>query len=216
MNVTIVDYGLSNLLSVQRAVQALGHEPRLTSRPEEVAGAGVLLLPGVGAFHDGMYGLRSLGLIEPIIDCAERGVHILGICLGMQMLFDQSEEFGVHHGLGLIPGWVTRIPEADVAGERQNVPQVGWNGLLPPKGGGGFASPILAGTDEGAEVYFVHSYEAKPKDPAHILAECDYGGRRVCALAGRGAVVGAQFHPERSGKAGLAILGRFLSGAGAE
>lgn len=211
MKVTVIDYGLSNLLSVQRAIQHLGHDVLVTSKAEDVTVARTLVLPGVGAFRDGMAGLASLGLIEAIRNSAARGTPLLGICLGMQMLLGQSEEFGLHYGLGLLPGRVTRIPDTGADGSPQRVPQVGWNVLLPPAGAQHFFSPLLAAMLPGSEVYFVHSYEVKPQDSSHVLADTLYGGRRVCAAVGSGNVFGTQFHPEKSGEVGLAILGRYLT-----
>ena len=210
MRVTIIDYGLSNLLSVARAVEKLGYTPHVTQKSAEVSGAEILILPGVGAFADGMGGLSRLGMLEPIWGCAQSGVPILGICLGMQMLFEAGHEFGPHRGLGLVPGHVRRLPDTDAGGAPQRVPQVGWNALLPPNAKPGFDGPLLGDTKPGTDVYFVHSFEAKPKDPEDILAICRYGGRDVCAAVGRGQVFGTQFHPEKSGPAGLAILRAFL------
>ena len=129
MKVTIVDYGLSNLLSVQHAFARFGAETLLTSDPAEVLRADALVLPGVGAFRDGMAGLEKLGLIEPIRQKAAAGTPLLGICLGMQMLFDESEEFGLHKGLGLIPGRVVKIPSTDADGSPQRVPHISWEPL---------------------------------------------------------------------------------------
>lgn len=210
MKITVIDYGLSNLLSVRRAIEKLGHSAHISGEKEDVMAATALLLPGVGAFADGMRGLANLGLVEAIRQKATQGTPLLGICLGMQMLFDESEEFGVHRGLGLIPGCVVHIPHSNSKGERQPVPHVGWSGLLPPAGQVGFASPLLREVQPGTEVYFVHSYEAKPQNVAHSLAETLYGGRRVCAMAGHKNVVGTQFHPEKSGEDGLAILDSFI------
>lgn len=216
MKVTIIDYGLSNLLSVARAVEKLGFAPHITQKSADVRGAEILLLPGVGAFADGMGGLHRLDMLEPIWGCAQSGVPILGICLGMQMLFEASHEFGLHRGLGLIPGYVERLPEAGADGVPQRVPHVGWNALTPPPNTKpGFDSPLLEGTKPGEEMYFVHSFEAKPKNAEDTLAVCRYGGRAVCAAAGRGNVMGTQFHPEKSGPAGLAILEGFLRLKGA-
>ena len=131
MKVTIIDYGLSNLLSVQHAFAHFGAETLLTSKPEDVLAADALVLPGVGAFQDGMAGLEKLGLVEPIRQKAAAGTPLLGICLGMQMLFDESEEFGLHKGLGLIPGRVVKIPDTDADGCPQRVPHISWNPLYP-------------------------------------------------------------------------------------
>ena len=210
MKVTVIDYGLSNLLSVRHALEHCGAEVELTGDPAAVLAAGALVLPGVGAFRDGMQGLERLGLIGPIRQKAAAGTPLLGICLGMQMLFDQSEEFGSWQGLGLVPGKVVRIPAEAADGARQKVPHIGWEGLLPAGGRADFAGTVLSGVRPGGECYFIHSYEAKPADEADRLADAMYGGRRVCAAVQRGNVVGAQFHPEKSGPVGLAILEGYL------
>ncbi len=210
MKVTVIDYGLSNLLSVRHALEHFGAEVELTGDPAAVLAAGALVLPGVGAFRDGMQGLERLGLIGPIRQKAAAGTPLLGICLGMQMLFDQSEEFGSWQGLGLVPGKVVRIPAEAADGARQKVPHIGWEGLLPAGGRTDFAGTVLSGVRPGSECYFIHSYEAKPADEADRLADAMYGGRRVCAAVQWGNVVGTQFHPEKSGPVGLAILEGYL------
>ncbi|MDX6769790.1 MAG: imidazole glycerol phosphate synthase subunit HisH [Elusimicrobiota bacterium] len=202
--VVIVDYGLGNLLSVARAVRAVGGEPDISADPADVVGAPRVLLPGVGAFGDGMKGLRERGLVEPLRAYAKSGRPLLGICLGMQLLMDRSSEFGEHEGLGLVPGSVEKL----VAGtDGVKLPHVGWSALSP-------ASPwpktALAGTAEGAEFYFVHSYAAVPAEKADRLADCGYGAGSFCAALRRGNITGCQFHPEKSGPAGLDILRRFL------
>ena len=199
MKVTIIDYGLSNLLSVQHAFAHFGAETLLTSKPEDVLAADALVLPGVGAFQDGMAGLEKLGLVEPICQKAAAGTPLLGICLGMQMLFDESEEFGLHKGLGLIPGRVVKIPDTDADGRPQRVPHI--------------SGPVLAAVQPGEECYFIHSYEAKPTDETDCLAFTVYGGRRICAAATHGSVLGCQFHPEKSGEVGLKIIEEFLKSA---
>lgn len=209
MKVTIINYGLSNLLSVRRAAEYCGAEVEFAQTPEAVLAADRLILPGVGAFEDGMNGLAGLGLIDPIQQKAAAGTPLLGICLGMQMLFDESDEFGVHKGLGLIPGRVERIPALDMNGQPQRVPNIGWRALLPAQGS--FAGTILQKVPDRGECYFVHSYEAKPQNAADRLADSPYGGRLVCAAAMRGSVIGTQFHPEKSGPVGLSILKEFLS-----
>ena len=212
--VTIIDYGLSNLLSVQHAFAHFGAETLVTGKAEDVLAADALVLPGVGAFKDGMAGLEKLGLIEPIRQKAAAGTPLLGICLGMQMLFDESEEFGLHKGLGLIPGRVVRIPSTDVQGRPQKVPHISWDPLNPAGGRTDFAGTVLAGVTPGEECYFIHSYEAKPADEADRLADTVYGGRAVCAAAAHGSVVGCQFHPEKSVKVGLRIIEEYLNRAG--
>ena len=171
MKVTVIDYGLSNLLSVRHAFAHFGAETLLTSDPADVLAAEKLVLPGVGAFKDGMDGLARLGLIEPIRQKAAAGTPLLGICLGMQMLFDESEEFGLHKGLGLIPGRVVKIPDTDVDGHPQKVPHISWDPLYPGGGRTDFSGTALAALKPGGECYFIHSYEAKPGTEESILAK---------------------------------------------
>ncbi len=230
MKITVINYGLSNLLSVRRALEHFGAQVEVTGSAQDVLAARALVLPGVGAFEDGMRGLEALGLTGPIREKAAQGTPLLGICLGMQMLFDESDEFGVHAGLGLIPGRVEKIPPLDAAGTAQRVPNIGWRPLWPagapcpaasaagasalPGAAGApadFAGTALARVAPGQECYFVHSFEAKPAHPAHRLADTVYGGRRVCAAARSGNVLGTQFHPEKSGPVGLAIIEEFLA-----
>ncbi len=208
--ITVINYGLSNLLSVEHAFAFCGAEVCVTNQPAEVLAARALVLPGVGAFQDGMDGLRRLGLVEVIRRKAAAGTPLLGICLGMQMLFDESEEFGLHGGLGLIPGRVVRIPGSDTDGVPQRVPHISWAPLWPAGGRADFAGTALAGVTPGQECYFIHSYEARPRDLADRLADTRYGGRAVCAAAQRGSVLGTQFHPEKSGPVGLSIIETFL------
>ena len=210
--IKVINYGLSNLLSVQRAFEHLGAQVEFVNTPEGVLAAEALVLPGVGAFKDGMAGLERLGLIEPILQKAAAGTPLLGICLGMQMLFDESDEFGLHKGLGLIPGRVEKIPARDTDGDPQRVPHISWNGLWPAGGRTDFAGTALASVTPGQECYFVHSYEAKPTNEADRLADTRYGGRAGCAAAAHGSVLGCQFHPEKSGPVGLGILEGFLAG----
>ena len=212
MKVTIIDYGLSNLLSVQHAFAHFGAETVLTDKAEEILAADALVLPGVGAFRDGMDGLERLGLVEPIRAKAAAGTPLLGICLGMQMLFDESEEFGLHKGLGLIPGRVVKIPDTDTDGQPQRVPHISWDPLYPAEGREDFSGTALAAVRPGEECYFIHSYEAKPTVAEDRLADTVYGGRKICAAAVHGSVLGCQFHPEKSGPVGLKIVEQFLRG----
>lgn len=225
MTVTVIDYGLSNLLSVRRALEHLGAAVQLADSPAALAGAGALVLPGVGAFGDGMAALTARGLAGPLRRAAAAGLPLLGICLGMQMLFEESDEFGRHAGLGLLPGRVEKLPGAAADGRPLRVPHVGWDPLLPPAGRDGFggaagaaasagAAAALTGIRPGQECYFVHSYEAKPALAETRLADTLYGGRRVAAAVGRGRILGCQFHPEKSGPVGLAVLEGFLRMAG--
>ena len=210
MKITVIDYGLSNLLSVRRAFEYFGAEVEVTGSRSRILSAKALVLPGVGAFKDGMDGLARLGLIEPIRQKAAAGTPLLGICLGMQMLFDESEEFGLHKGLGLIPGRVVKIPDTDVDGHPQKVPHISWDPLYPGGGRTDFSGTALAALKPGEECYFIHSYEAKPLQDPDCLAYTTYGGREICAAASHGSVLGCQFHPEKSGAVGLKIIEEFL------
>ena len=210
MKVTIIDYGLSNLLSVQHAFAHFGAETLVTDKAADILAAEALVLPGVGAFQDGMNGLEKLGLVEPIRQQAAAGTPRRGIWLGMQLLFDESEEFGLHAGLGLIPGRVVKIPDTEADGQPQRVPHISWNPLYPGGNRTDFAGTALAGLTPGEECYFIHSYEAKPAGDADCLAYTVYGGRKICAAATHGSVLGCQFHPEKSGEVGLKIFEEFL------
>ena len=207
--VTVVDYGVGNLLSVQRALEHSGASVVVTSDPESVANAARLVLPGVGAFGNAMEMLNTLGLVQAIQSAAKRAP-MLGICLGMQLLLDESDEFGLTKGLGIIPGRVEAIPDKTVQGDPQKIPHIGWKGLLPGTGGA-WANSVLADVAEGGSVYFVHSFMVVPANPASRLADYSYGGHRVAAVLKFGNITACQFHPEKSGEIGLNILRRFIS-----
>lgn len=206
----IVDYGVGNLLSVSRALERCGAEAIVSADAATVEAAERLVLPGVGAFGDCMRALAETGLAGPVRAFLANRRPMLGICVGMQMLFDESEEFGCHRGLGLIPGRVTAIPKECGDGIRRKVPHIGWSALLKPHGQT-WKGGLMEGIHEGEAAYFLHSYAGRPADPAHCLAECDYLGERLCAVVRAGNVYGCQFHPEKSGPVGLRILSCFLS-----
>ena len=210
--IAIIDYGVGNLFSLKSSLAQLGQDTVVTADPDTIRKADRLILPGVGAFGDAMDKLVATGLV-PVIRAEAEKKPLLGICLGMQMLFDESEEFGLHKGLGLIPGRVVKIPSTDVQGRPQKVPHISWNPLNPAGGRTDFAGTVLAGVTPGEECYFIHSYEAKPADEADRLADTVYGGRAVCAAAAHGSVVGCQFHPEKSGKVGLKIIEEYMKRA---
>lgn len=209
--VTIIDYGVSNLLNVVRAFEHCGAEVSLAETPEQVKQAERLVLPGVGAFADGMAGLRERGLVEAVRDYARSERPFLGICLGMQMMFEGSEEFGANEGLGLVAGQVVAIPETGVDGTPHKIPHVGWSELQLPPGRTSYANSVLSHLSEETSVYFVHSFMAVPANPAHRLADYDYDGRSICAAVQAGNLFGCQFHPEKSGKSGLEIVRSFIS-----
>lgn len=195
--IAIIDYGMGNLHSVSKAVERLGYEARVTSDPQEILEAPGAILPGVGAFGDAMEHLRQTNLDEVVKFYAASGKPLLGICLGMQLLFSVGEEHGINEGLGLLPGRIVRFQGSF------KVPHMGWNKLQFSQ-----PSPLLDGLEEG-HVYFVHSYHAKPDDARHLLAVTDYH-QPVTAIVGNGNVYGMQFHPEKSGELGIKLLGRFL------
>ena len=199
--VAIVDYGISNLDSVARAVEECGGTPVITNAPADLEEGERIILPGVGAFPDGMRHLRERGFVEPLRAQVALGIPLLGICLGMQLLADEGLEGERTPGLALVPGTVRRLQP--VNGER--VPHVGWNEVERPT-----ASPLFAGVPDAGNFYFVHSYYFEPADPGVATGWTPYCGRFVSAVA-RGNVYGVQFHPEKSQKLGFAVLRNFLA-----
>lgn len=208
--VTIIDYGVGNIYSVCRAFEHCGADVYLTDSVEDILKAERLILPGVGAFADGMAGLKERNLIEPIKEFTSRGKPFLGICLGMQIMLDESEEFGLNEGLGLIPGKVAAIPSVDSEGVPHKIPHIGWNEIYAPVGIS-WEGSILGNTLEKSSFYFVHSYAAVPLMHEHRLADCSYNGQRVTAVIRHEHMYGCQFHPEKSGTEGLRIIQTFLS-----
>jgi glutamine amidotransferase len=188
----------------------MGAAVTLSRDPEVIAQADRLVVPGVGAFARCMDALRSRDLVEPIVAHARSGRPWLGICVGMQMMFESSQEFGDNHGLGLIAGQVVALPRVDGDGRPLKVPHIGWNQLQPVDGADWTATP-LALTAPGTCTYFVHSFVAQPTDLAVRLAEVTYGGHALTVAVRQGNAFGVQFHPEKSGKAGLEIVKAFLA-----
>lgn len=210
-HVTVVDYGVGNLYSVRRALETCGcEEVEISADPAAITRARRLILPGVGAFADGMQGLKERGLIEPLVSYARSGRPLLGICLGMQMLATNSEEFGSHAGLGLIPGRVVAIPRGAVDSSPLKVPFIGWSTISVSCATSGDDS-LLASHPTQAAVYLVHSFHVRPDHPQHRLATYEYGGHAITAAIRAGNITGFQFHPEKSGAAGLAILRSFVA-----
>ena len=208
--VAVVYYGIGNLLSVRRGLEHCGAKVTITADSNKILSASRVVLPGVGAFGDGMAELRSRGLVSVVKEVAARGIPLLGICLGMQMLLDESEEFGVNEGLRLIPGRVVPIPSRTVSGEPMKIPHIGWSGLTLPAGRESWAGTPLREITLGDAVYLVHSFMPTLADPSHGIANCVYGGVQVPTAIGRANVFGCQFHPEKSGEVGLRILRSFV------
>ncbi|MGD2207365.1 MAG: imidazole glycerol phosphate synthase subunit HisH [Anaerolineae bacterium] len=216
--IVIIDYGAGNLRSVQKALERVGATAVVTAEPAALEAARGVVLPGVGAFGDGMDNLRARRMIEPLLRQVEAGKPLLGICLGMQLLFDESEEMGRHKGLRLLPGRVVRFPEGEL-----KVPHIGWNQLRMVNGESSFTHhasriaqhELLGSVPDGAYAYFVHSYYPVPEEPGDVMATTEYG-IEFASVVGRGRVWGAQFHPEKSQEVGLQLLANFarLTGEG--
>ncbi len=199
----IVDYGMGNLRSVQKAFERLGHAAEVTPDPERIAAAPGVVLPGVGAFGACMQNLTARGLVEPVRYAIRSGRPFLGICLGMQLLFEESEEFGPVAGLGIFPGRIVRfVPDAE-----RKIPHMGWNTLRVVR-----RVPALAGIEDGAYAYFVHSYYPMPADPALVATTTPYGPEFASSVA-RDNVFACQFHPEKSQQVGLRLLDDWARGA---
>lgn len=207
--IVIIDYGVGNLLSVQRGFEHCGAKVVLTADPEKILAAKRVVLPGVGAFANAMMALNDLGLVAVIRELAKRKTPLLGICLGMQLLLEESDEFGLTEGLGLIPGRVIAVPDLSLSGGAQKIPHIGWSALQPSNTDSDWQNTLLQDNHQGEATYFVHSFMAHPKNVSHRIADCLYGGHRIAAMIGRDHIVGCQFHPEKSGEVGLKILRRF-------
>lgn len=199
--VAIIDYGVGNLFSLKSSFAAIGEDAVVSADPDNLRSADRLILPGVGAFGDAAEKLRERGLDKVLLEEVKSGKPLMGICLGMQMLFDVSFEYGEHKGLGLIPGEIR--PISDVIPEELPIPQIGWNALRIK----GEKHPIFKYIEDGDHVYFVHSYYGANCDES-VIADTEYGAYLTAAVA-KGNVCGCQFHPEKSGKVGLAILKAF-------
>ena len=209
--VTVIDYGIGNLLNVVRALQHEGAEVRVVDQAQQAEMLPErLVLPGVGAFTDGMRELHARGFDDLVKRFADTGRPFLGICVGAQMLFDVGEEFGDHPGLGLIPGRVQPVPQVDSTGQRHCIPHIGWSRLDLPPARKTWDETILMRLPPGQPVYFVHSFAPVPTYEEHRLADTFYGGVRICAAVARDQIYGCQFHPERSAGHGLAVLSAFL------
>ena len=205
----ICDYGSGNVYNVQRALERAGAKTKICTSGEELAGARALVIPGVGAFGDCMQSLCARGFRDTIKSHAASGTWILGICVGMQILATQSEEFGLHEGLDIIPGRVRLIPGETPSGDTIKRPHVGWSKLQQATEN--VEPDLLDRTSENAAVYFVHSYEFVPDAASSVLATTRYAGIDIVAAVQRERVFGVQFHPEKSGYSGLRILERFVS-----
>ena len=203
MKVVIVDFGAGNLHSVSRAVVNAGTRPLVTSNPSYLEDAEAVIVPGVGAAADTMSNLRASGFVEPIRDYIASGRPFLGVCMGQQALFEVSEEGGEHECLGILPGRVVRFSNG------LKVPHMGWNQVRIVK-----QHPIFEGVDDGSYFYFVHSYYPQPADPDVVIGETEYGVTFASVIA-RDNIVATQFHPEKSGEAGLRVYSNFLEICGA-
>ena len=195
--IAVVDYGMGNLRSVQKALERVGADAQVIKSPQGLEGARGIVLPGVGAFGQAMENLRAEGWVEPLKQKCADGIPFIGICLGMQLLFETSEEMGQFDGLGIVPGKVKRFPDG------LKVPQMGWNQIHVRR-----PSPLLDDVADSSYAFFVHSYYCVPSDPEIILATTDYG-IEFASVIGRGNIHGAQFHPEKSQTVGLKILENF-------
>ena len=211
--VTVVDYGAGNLLNVVRALEHCGASVEVTQDAGAIARADKLVLPGVGAFGDCMQALQARGVVGAIKAYIASGKPFLGICVGMQVMFEVGEEFGAHAGLGIIKGRVQRIPATGTGGQPHKIPHIGWSALKPEgqPWEGTIFSHVAAQADPS--VYFVHSYMGVPEDDADRFAYVDYNGVPICAAIKRGNAYGCQFHPEKSGELGLGVLRHFIARA---
>ncbi len=203
--VAIIDYGLSNLYSISKALKHFTDNVFITDELSVLNSADAAVLPGVGAFDEGMKGLRARGLVAGVKEFANSGKPLLGICLGAQLMLTQGHEFGTFEGLNIIDGEVIKFPELKGA----KIPHIGWNKIYPAHKQ--WSGTILDTLKQNATMYFVHSYVLKPKNENNILALCEYGGYEFCSVIQKGQIYGCQFHPEKSGEDGVNIIKNFVN-----
>jgi len=209
--IAIIDYGLGNLFSLQQAIDFLGYDSVVTQDTEEILSSDKLILPGVGAFEAGMKNLEKNNLINTLEACYESGKYILGICLGMQLLMEESEEGGRHKGLGLISGKVTKFQSPDLEDDKYKIPQVGWNKIFPHDNKeASWKSSFLSTTPLNSYFYFVHSYHVQVSDLSDSLAFSEYGKDSFSSVIMKDNLMGTQFHPELSSSQGLNLLKCFI------
>lgn len=207
--VTVLDYGVGNLLSVKRGLEHFGAEVKITSEYRDIQKADRLVFPGVGAFPNAMRTLEKLGLIDPIKVFVKSGKPFMAICLGMQLLMEESDEFQITKGLGMLRGKVTKLPSKNIQNVRHKVPHIGWSKIKLGKNLSNWDSTLLADNSPHDYAYFVHSYHVIPLEPATILATTDFNGIDVVAAVKSENITAFQFHPEKSSNVGLKILNRF-------
>lgn len=205
--ITIIDYGMSNLLSISRAFEKLNTQVKITENPQEIISADFLVLPGVGAFYDGMNELYKRNIPEAITTFIKTGKPFLGICLGMQMMLGEGTEVKAAKGLGIIPGKVLPLPNADSLGHMNTIPHIGWAPLQSASTKYG----VLLPKEEDSFMYFVHSYYASPEQTEHVIANTIFSDLQFTSVVNKDNAWGTQFHPEKSGEAGLYILQEFIN-----